>query len=294
MGRIKKWIRLSINSNCILNRKLILTTKHTIMNLQLKEKLALVTGSTTGIGYAIAKSLAAEGAQVIINGRSPERVNTAVEKIKTETGNHDIFGAVADLKRPDQVNALVEQYPDVNILVNNAGAAQPKDFKDITDQEWLDIYEMNVMSGVRLSRAYMNRMLKADWGRIIFIASESAVQIPAEMIQYGVSKIALIGLSRGLAELTVGSAVTVNSVLPGPTSTEAITNFMKATAEQQGLSDTEMEEVFFTSMRGTSLLKRFIEPEEIANLVTYVASPLSAATNGAALRADGGVIKSAF
>jgi len=264
------------------------------MNLQLKEKLALVTGSTTGIGYAIAKSLAAEGAQVIINGRSPERVNTAVEKIKTETGNHDIFGAVADLKRPDQVNALVEQYPDVNILVNNAGAAQPKDFKDITDQEWLDIYEMNVMSGVRLSRAYMNRMLKADWGRIIFIASESAVQIPAEMIQYGVSKIALIGLSRGLAELTVGSAVTVNSVLPGPTSTEAITNFMKATAEQQGLSDTEMEEVFFTSMRGTSLLKRFIEPEEIANLVTYVASPLSAATNGAALRADGGVIKSAF
>lgn len=264
------------------------------MNLQLKEKLALVTGSTTGIGFAIAKSLAAEGAIVIINGRTSERVDAAVQKIKAETGNQNIFDAVADLKRPDQVNALVEQYPDVNILVNNAGAAQPKDFKDITDQEWLDIYEMNVMSGVRLSRAYMDRMLKADWGRIIFIASESGVQIPAEMIQYGVSKIALIGLSRGLAEMTVGSAVTVNSVLPGPTSTVAITNFMKATAEQQGLSDTEMEEVFFTGMRGTSLLKRFIEPEEIANLVTYVASPLSAATNGAALRADGGVIKSAF
>jgi len=153
---------------------------------------------------------------------------------------------------------------------------------------------MNVMSGVRLSRAYIDRMLKANWGRIIFISSESGVQIPAEMIQYGVSKTAQIGLSRGLAEMTVGTAVTVNTVLPGPTSTEAITNFMKATAEQQGLSDTEMEQVFFTSMRGTSLLKRFIQPEEIANLVTYVASPLSAATNGAALRADGGVIKSAF
>lgn len=264
------------------------------MDLQLKEKLALVTGSTTGIGFAIAKSLAAEGAKVIVNGRTPERVDAAMEKIKAETGNQNIFGAVADLERPDQMNALIEQYPDVNILVNNAGVAQPKVFKDITDQEWLDIYQMNVMSGVRLSRAYIDRMLKANWGRIIFISSESGVQIPAEMIQYGVSKTAQIGLSRGLAEMTVGTAVTVNTVLPGPTSTEAITNFMKATAEQQGLSDTEMEQVFFTSMRGTSLLKRFIQPEEIANLVTYVASPLSAATNGAALRADGGVIKSAF
>lgn len=153
---------------------------------------------------------------------------------------------------------------------------------------------MNLMSGVRLSRAYLEKMLTANWGRIIFISSESAIQIPAEMIQYGVSKIAQIGLSRGLAEMTVGTAVTVNTILPGPTSTEAITGFMKATAEQQGISDAEMEKVFFTSMRGTSLLRRFIEPEEIANLVTYVASPLSAATNGAALRADGGVIKSAF
>lgn len=264
------------------------------MNLQLKEKLALVTGSTTGIGFAIAKSLAAEGAKVIINGRTPERVDAAVDKIKAETGNQGIFGAVADLKRPDQVNALVEQYPDVHILVNNAGAAQPKDFKDITDQEWLDVYEMNVMSGVRLSRAYFDKMLKKNWGRIIFISSESGVQIPAEMIQYGVSKTAVLSLSRGLAELTVGSEVTVNTVLPGPTSTEAIENFINANAEQQGISVAEMEKEFFTSMRGTSLLKRFIEPAEIANIVTYVASPLSSATNGAALRADGGVIKSAF
>ncbi|MNQ18442.1 3-oxoacyl-[acyl-carrier-protein] reductase FabG [compost metagenome] len=264
------------------------------MDLQLKEKIALITGSTTGIGFAIASSLAAEGAKVIVNGRTPERVNTAVEKIKIETGNQNIYGAVADLEQADQVNALIQQYPDVNILVNNVGVAQPKAFKGITDEEWMDIYQVNVMSGVRLSRAYIEQMLKANWGRIIFISSESGVQVPAEMIQYGVSKTAQIGLSRGLAEMTVGTAVTVNTVLPGPTSTQAITNFMKATAEQQGISDTEMEKVFFTTMRGTSLLKRFIKPEEIANLVTYIASPLSAATNGAALRADGGVIKSAF
>ena len=264
------------------------------MDLQLKEKTALVTGSTTGIGFAIARSLAYEGAKVIVNGRTPERVNTAIEQIKTETGNPNIYAAVADLEQVDQVNTLIQQYPKVDILVNNAGIAQPKAFKDIPDEEWLDIYQVNVMSGVRLSRAYIEQMLKANWGRIIFISSESGVQIPAEMIQYGVSKTAQIGLSRGLAEMTAGTAVTVNTVLPGPTSTEAITNFMKATAEQQGISGAEMEKVFFTSMRGTSLLKRFIKPEEIASLVTYIASPLSAATNGAALRADGGVIKSAF
>ncbi|HUH17826.1 SDR family oxidoreductase [Albibacterium sp.] len=264
------------------------------MDLQLKEKIALVTGSTTGIGYAIASSLATEGAKVIVNGRTPERVNTAVEKIKLKTGNQNIFGAIADLGDIAQVNALIEQYPEVNILVNNAGVAQSKAFNDISDEEWLDIYQINVLSGVRLSRAYINQMLKANWGRIIFISSESGVQVPAEMIQYGVSKTAQIGLSRGLAEMTVGTAVTVNTVLPGPTSTEAITSFMKATAEQQGISNAQMEEMFFTSMRGTSLLKRFIKPEEIASLVTYISSPLSAATNGAALRADGGVIKSAF
>jgi NAD(P)-dependent dehydrogenase (short-subunit alcohol dehydrogenase family) len=264
------------------------------MDLKLKGKTALVTGSTTGIGFATAKSLAVEGAKVIVNGRSLERVNAAVEQIKAETGNPNIFGAMADLVQPDQVNNLVREYPEVDILVNNAGAAQPKAFKDISDEEWLNIYQVNVMSGVRLSRVYLEKMLKAKWGRIIFISSESAVQIPAEMIQYGVSKIAQIGLSRGLAEMTVGTAVTVNTVLPGPTSTEAITGFMKAIADQQRISDAEMEKVFFTSMRGTSLLKRFIAPAEIANLITYIASPLSAATNGATLRADGGVIKSAF
>jgi len=264
------------------------------MDLKLKDKIALVTGSTAGIGYAIAKSLAAEGAKVIVTGRTGERVNSAIEKIKSQTGNPNISGSVADFGKVEQVNALIRQHTDVNILVNNVGIADPKDFKDITDDEWMHIYEVNVLSGVRLSRAYFDNMLKTNWGRIIFISSESAVQIPPEMIQYGVSKTALISLSRGLAELTVGTAVTVNTVLPGPTSTEAISQFMKATAQKQGISEAKMEKEFFNSMRGTSLLKRFINPEEIANMVTFIASPLSSATNGATLRADGGVIKSAF
>lgn len=264
------------------------------MDLQLKEKIALITGSTTGIGYAIARNLAMEGAKVIVNGRTEQGVSAAVEKIKSETGNQNIVGAVADFSDVNQINAMVKQHPYVNILINNVGIAAPKDFKDILDEEWMRIYEINVLSGVRLSRAYFDQMLKDNWGRIIFISSESAVQIPAEMIQYGVSKTAQIALSRGLAELTVGTGVTVNSVLPGPTSTEAISKFLKATAAQQGISDAEMEKQFFSSMRGTSLLKRFTAPKEIANMVTFIASPLSSATNGAALRSDGGVIKSAF
>jgi NAD(P)-dependent dehydrogenase (short-subunit alcohol dehydrogenase family) len=264
------------------------------MDLKLKDKTALVTGSTDGIGYAIAKSLANEGAEVIVNGRTGERVNAAIEKIKSETGNQNISGAVADFGNIEQVNLIIQQYADVNILVNNVGIADAKNFKEISDEDWMHVYEINVLSGVRLSRAYFDHMLKANWGRIIFISSESAVQIPAEMISYGVSKTAQMALSRGLAELTVGTGVTVNTILPGPTSTEAIINFMKSTAKQQGISDDQMKKEFFTSMRGTSILKRFITPEEIANMVTFIASPLSSATNGAALRADGGVIKSVF
>lgn len=264
------------------------------MELQLKDKTALVTGSTSGIGYAVAKSLAAEGAKVIVNGRTPEGVNSAIEEIKQETGNENVIGAVADFADVNQVNAIVQQHPDVDILINNVGIAEPKEFKDITDDEWIKIYEINVLSGVRLSRAYFDKMLKADWGRIVFISSESAVQIPAEMIQYGVSKTAQMALSRGLAELTVGTGVTVNTVLPGPTSTQAILNFIKDIADQQGISVDEMEKEFFSSIRGSSLLKRFIKPEEIANMVTFIASPLSSATNGSAIRADGGVIKSVF
>jgi NAD(P)-dependent dehydrogenase (short-subunit alcohol dehydrogenase family) len=264
------------------------------MDLKLKDKKALVSGSTAGIGYAIAKSLAAEGAQVIVNGRTEERVNAAIEQIKAETGNPNIFGAVADFASAESVNTIIDQYPVVDILVNNIGIAEPKSFKDITDEEWLHIYEINLLSGVRLTRAYFDQMLKNNSGRVIFISSESAVQVPAEMIQYGVSKTAQISLSRGLAELTVGTGVTVNTVLPGPTSTEAMTQFIKGIAKQHGITEEAMEKEFFNSIRPTSLLKRFITPGEIADLVTFIASPLSIATNGATLRADGGIIKSAF
>jgi len=264
------------------------------MDLQLKNKTALVTGSTAGIGYAIAKSLAAEGATVYVNGRDEQRINAAVKKIINETGNPDVKGVAADFADVKQVNDLIAQLPEIDILVNNVGIFDPKDFKNIPDEEWLKFFEVNVLSGVRLSRAYLDKMIANNWGRIIFISSESAIQIPAEMIHYGMTKTAQISVARGLAELTVGTAVTVNTVLPGPTASEGVSTFIGALAKEQGLTDDEMEKEFFTNMRGTSLIKRFIEPDEIANMVTYIASPLSSATNGATLRADGGVIKTAF
>jgi NAD(P)-dependent dehydrogenase (short-subunit alcohol dehydrogenase family) len=264
------------------------------MDLKLKDKTALVTGSTAGIGYAIAKSLAAEGATVYINGRTKERIDAAVEKIIADTGNKNVKGISADFADKQQVNNLLASLPEVDILVNNVGIFDPKEFKDIPDQEWIKFFEVNVLSGVRLARVYFDKMLAKNWGRVIFISSESAIQIPAEMIHYGMTKTAQIAVARGLAELTTGTAVTVNTVLPGPTASEGVGVFIDAVAKAQGLTNAEMEKEFFTNMRGTSLIKRFIEPEEIANMVTYIASPLSSATNGATLRADGGVIKTAF
>ena len=264
------------------------------MDLKLKDKIALVTGSTAGIGYAIAKLFAAEGAQVIVNGRSDDRVKATIEKIIAETGNTNITGIAADFADVKQVDNLISQLPEVDILVNNVGIFDPKGFKDIPDEEWFKFFEVNVLSGVRLSRAYFDKMLAKNWGRIIFISSESGVQIPAEMIHYGMTKTAQISVARGLAELTVNTGVTVNTVLPGPTASEGVSEFIKTVAREQGFTDAEMEKEFFANMRGTSLLKRFITTEEIANMVAYIASPLSAATNGATLRADGGVIKTAF
>jgi NAD(P)-dependent dehydrogenase (short-subunit alcohol dehydrogenase family) len=264
------------------------------MNLKIKNKIALVTGSTAGIGYAIAKLLAAEGAHVIVNGRGDDRVKATVEKIIAETGNPNIKGIAADFADVAQINNLIKELPEVDILVNNIGIFDPKDFNSIPDEEWFKFFEVNVMSGVRLSRAYFDKMLAKNWGRIIFISSESGVQIPAEMIHYGVTKTAQISVARGLAELTANSGVTVNTVLPGPTASEGVSEFIKAVAKEQGFTDEEMEKEFFTNMRGTSLLKRFITTEEIANMVAYIASPLAAATNGATLRVDGGVIKTAF
>jgi NAD(P)-dependent dehydrogenase (short-subunit alcohol dehydrogenase family) len=264
------------------------------MDLQLKNKKALVTGSTAGIGYAIAKNLAVEGATVYINGRTTERVNQAIEKLKTETGNQNISGYPADFANAEQVQALIDQIPELDILVNNVGIFEPKPFAEITDADWIKFYEVNVLSGVRLARAYFDKMLQQNWGRIIFISSESALQIPEEMIHYGMTKTAQIAVARGLAELTKGTAVTVNTVLPGPTYSEGVGTFVESLAKDRNMTGKAMEKEFFQHMRPTSVLQRFITPEEIANMVAYLASPLSAATNGSAFRVDGGLVKSAF
>ncbi len=261
------------------------------MDLQLKNKTALVTGSTAGIGYAIAKQLAAEGAHVIVNGRTAQRVNSAIDNIKAETGNSRVTGAVADFADTAQIDALIKQVLQVDILVNNVAVFEPKDFKDITDADWLRFFEVNVLSGIRLARAYVDGMLQHNWGRIIFISSESALQVPAEMIHYGVTKTAQLGVARGLAELTKGTGVTVNSVLPGPTLSEGVGGFIENMAKGQQKSVEQVEGEFFTHLRPSSLVQRFLSPEEIANMVTYLCSPLASATNGAAIRAEGGVLK---
>jgi NAD(P)-dependent dehydrogenase (short-subunit alcohol dehydrogenase family) len=261
------------------------------MDLQLKNKIALVSGSTAGIGYAIAKNLAAEGAQVIVNGRTDARVNAAIESIKAETGNQQVRGVVADFADAGQISTLIAQIPEVDILVNNVAMFEPKAFADIPDSDWLKFYEVNVLSGVRLSRAYFSKMLEKNWGRIIFISSESAVQIPEEMIHYGMTKSAQLAIARGLAELTKHTNVTVNSVLPGPTLSEGVGSFIDQLAKDQSKTVGQVEENFFKTMRPTSIIQRFLTPEEVANMVTYLASPLASATNGAAVRAEGGLLK---
>jgi NAD(P)-dependent dehydrogenase (short-subunit alcohol dehydrogenase family) len=264
------------------------------MDLKIKNKIALVTGSTAGIGFAIAKALANEGASVVVNGRTDHRVNSAVEQLKKETGNKNIKGIAADFGHKKQIDALIGQLPEVDILVNNVGIFEPKPFNAITDEDWFKFYEVNVLSGIRLSRAYFDKMIEKNWGRIIFISSESALQIPEEMIHYGMTKTAQIAVARGLAELTKGTNVTVNTVLPGPTFSEGAGSFIKDMAKEKGKTIEEMEKEFFKTARPTSILQRFTQPDEIASMVAFIASELSSATNGAALRADGGVVKSAF
>lgn len=259
------------------------------MDLKLKGKLALVTGSTAGIGYAIAKSLAKEGAKVVINGRKKEDVDTKVQSLKNETGNDEISGIAADFSKKDEVSQLLKQLPDVDILVNNVGIFNQVSFEKISDEEWFEMFEVNVMSGVRLSRYYFPKMLKKNDGRIIFISSESALNIPTEMVHYGFSKTAQLAISRGMARLSKGSKVTVNSVLPGPTMSRANEKAFKQEAKDKSISMEEVIEQFFEERRPTSLIQRFASTDEVANMVAYVASPLSAATNGAALRVDGGV-----
>jgi NAD(P)-dependent dehydrogenase (short-subunit alcohol dehydrogenase family) len=262
------------------------------MDLKLQDKTAVVSGSTAGIGFAIASVLAREGAAVVLNGRTKERVSAAVEKIKKASSSARVSGVAADLSTREGAEKLFEHVPETDILINNLGMFEAKPFAQIPDSEWLHIFEVNVLSGVRLSRRYLPAMMTKDWGRIIFISSESGLNIPAEMIHYGVTKTAQLALARGLAETTVGSNVTVNSVLPGPTSSEGVEGFVEGMAAQQGLTPSQVEKQFFETVRPSSLLKRFATPEEVAALVAFVASPLSAATNGAALRVDGGVVRS--
>jgi NAD(P)-dependent dehydrogenase (short-subunit alcohol dehydrogenase family) len=263
-----------------------------IMDLQLQNKHALVTGSTGGIGLAIAVALAREGAILTVNGRTKKRVDEAIAAVTCEAPAAIVQGIAADLSTAEGVERLVRSLPTADILVNNLGIYGATPFFDISDAEWLRFFETNVMSGVRLSRAYLGRMLKQNWGRIVFISSESGVNIPAEMIHYGMTKTAQIAIARGMAELTAGTNVTVNSVLVGPTRSEGVADFITGVAKQQGKTAADVEREFFQNVRPSSLLKRFEEPDEIAALVAFICSPLSRATNGAAVRADGGVVRS--
>ena len=264
------------------------------MNLGLQGKTAVVSGSTAGIGFAIAAALAAESAQVVVNGRTQARVSAAIEKIQERIPTADIRGVAADLGTSAGVERFLQQVPAADVLVNNLGIFEAKPFTEISDADWMRFFEVNVLSGVRLARAYLPRMLKNKWGRIIFISSESAQHIPAEMIHYGMTKTAQVAIARGLAESIAGTGVTVNSILAGPTASEGAGKFVESMAKQQNVSTGEIERQFFASMRPSSLLKRFETPDEVAAVVAFVASDKSIAINGAAVRAEGGVVRSIF
>jgi NAD(P)-dependent dehydrogenase (short-subunit alcohol dehydrogenase family) len=261
------------------------------VDLRLANKVALVTGSTAGIGLAIAKSLAAEGAHVYVNGRTEERVDAAMAGIRSQDPRTKVDGIVADFSSVAGADAVIAKLLSVDVLVNSVGIFEPKPFVEIPDADWFRFFEINVMSGVRLTRHYLAGMLEKNWGRILFISSESAVQIPAEMVHYGMTKTSQIAIARGVAESVAGTGVTVNSILAGPTESEGVAGFVDAMAKQQSKSKQDVEREFFEHVRPSSLLKRFATVDEVAAMVTYVASELSSATNGAALRVDGGVVR---
>jgi NAD(P)-dependent dehydrogenase (short-subunit alcohol dehydrogenase family) len=261
------------------------------MDLELRGRRALVTGSTVGIGFATAQALASEGAAVMVNGRTDSRVTTAVRAIREAVPGAHVGGVAADLGTAEGCEVLTREVPWVDVLINNVGIFDPKPFEEISDGEWLRFFETNVMSGVRLSRFYLPEMRARNWGRIVFVSSESAIQIPAEMIHYGMTKTAQLAVARGLAETTVATGVTVNSVLPGPTASEGVGDFVHRLAQSKGVDFETMEREFFASSRPSSLLRRFAKPEEVAAMIVYVCSARASATNGAALRVDGGVVR---
>ncbi|MBZ5525002.1 MAG: SDR family oxidoreductase [Acidobacteriia bacterium] len=262
------------------------------MKIDLRGKTAIVTGSTAGIGYAIAKGLAGAGAAVVINGRTEQRVAEALKSLRAEVSGAEIKGIAADLGTAVGAAELIKQAPEADILVNNMGIFEPKPFFDIPDEDWERFFRVNVLSGVRLARHYTPGMVKKGWGRVIFISSESAVQIPAEMVHYGMTKTAQLSVSRGLAETVAGTGVTVNSVLPGPTRSEGVEKFVQKAMAKSGKTFEQVEKDFIQNLRPSSLLKRFATTEEVANMVVYVASEQASATSGAALRVDGGVVRS--
>lgn len=261
------------------------------MDLKLTGKIALITGSTAGIGFAIAESLSREGVHVYVNGRTQDRVDNAVHEIRSHGVSGKVEGIVADFSSFVGADAVIAKLPAVDVLINNVGIFEPKPFTEIPDEDWFRFFEVNVMSGVRLSRHYLPGMVKKNWGRILFISSESAVQIPVEMVHYGMTKTAQVAIARGIAESVAGTGVTVNSILAGPTESEGVGGFVEAMAKQQNKSKEQIEKEFFDSARPSSLLKRFATVEEVAAMVTFISGEPSSATNGAALRVDGGVVR---
>jgi NAD(P)-dependent dehydrogenase (short-subunit alcohol dehydrogenase family) len=264
------------------------------MDFGLRDKVAVVSGSTAGIGWGIAAALAAEGARVVVNGRTEARVNAAIAKILQRSPGASVRGVAADLGTAAGVTAFLAAAPEADVLVNNLGIFEVKPFAEISDGEWMRFFETNVLSGVRLSRAYLPGMLSKKWGRIVFVSSESGQQIPAEMVHYGMTKTAQVAVARGIAETVAGSGVTVNSVMPGPTASEGVSTFLDGMARQMKMTHEEFEKMFFEKVRPSSLLKRFETIEEIGAVVAFVASTQAAAMNGAAVSADGGVVRSIF
>ena len=258
------------------------------MDLKLKGKTAFVSGSTSGIGLATAQSLLREGAKVILNGRSQDKVDQVGQNLQAEYLHAEVSGYAADFSKPEEIEELISHLPDLDILVNNVGIYIGKSFYETTDEEWYRQFEVNVMSGMRLSRHFLPKMIKSNWGRIIFVSSECATLVPPELFAYSMTKAAILAVSRGLAQITKGSGVTVNSVIPGSTLSEGAETFLEGVAQKENKPRAQVEQEFFENIRTSSLLQRFISVEEVANTITYLTSPLSAATNGAAIKIDGG------